>query len=308
MYKRQVIDSRQHRTDPFFPYRRITIDLVQINILRPGQRIGNIQLVAVQRILTGIDIHFDNAVLTAEIIYRQSTETVSYTHLLPALNSNFFDISITSPPYGDNKTTVPYGQFSMLALYTIPPTDLSLEGWELNSFSTIDSKSLGNMSNKMHFSSLEEELLKPYLKQISIAKHSKIKHFFYDYFSFLRDLSRVTKKYIVLTLGNRTVDRVQIDLTGITESYLTQLGFIVLQSASRDITKKRTPKLTSKVDDSPVNSMTKEYVTTVSYTHLCKTTLHSDSFLSIKYNDLIISLENTIALSDEVIAHLDNDQ
>lgn len=181
--------------------------------------------------------------------------------LLPALNSNFFDISITSPPYGDNKTTVPYGQFSMLALYTIPPTDLSLEGWELNSFSTIDSKSLGNMSNKMHFSSLEEELLKPYLKQISIAKHSKIKHFFYDYFSFLRDLSRVTKKYIVLTLGNRTVDRVQIDLTGITESYLTQLGFIVLQSASRDIAKKRTPKLTSKVDDSPVNSMTKEYVT-----------------------------------------------
>lgn len=41
---------------------------------------------------------------------------------------------------------------------------------------------------------------------------------------------------------------------------------------------------------------------------ICKITLHSDSFLSIKYNDLIISLENTIALADEVIAHLDNDR
>lgn len=37
-----------------------------------------------------------------------------------------------------------------------------------------------------------------------------------------------------------------------------------------------------------------------------KITLCSNSVISLKYSDLIISLENTIALSDEVIAHMDN--
>ncbi len=43
-----------------------------------------------------------------------------------------FDISITSPPYGDNATTVTYGQFSSLALKWIHSKDLCLEGWEFN--------------------------------------------------------------------------------------------------------------------------------------------------------------------------------
>ena len=52
-------------------------------------------------------------------------------------------ISITSPPYGDNATTVTYGQFSSLSLRWIDPKDLCLEGWELDNYSIIDSKSMG---------------------------------------------------------------------------------------------------------------------------------------------------------------------
>jgi hypothetical protein len=55
-----------------------------------------------------------------------------------------FDLIITSPPYGDNGTTVPYGQFSMLSLFWINPNDLELDGWEFENYSRIDSNSLGD--------------------------------------------------------------------------------------------------------------------------------------------------------------------
>lgn len=44
-----------------------------------------------------------------------------------------------------------------------------------------------------------------------------------DYFKVLDNICRVTNKYIVLTLGNRTVDRVKIDLNDITKKvYIEQ--------------------------------------------------------------------------------------
>ena len=84
--------------------------------------------------------------------------------------------------------------------------------------------------------------------------------FFNDYFLFLRELCRVTKKYIVLTLGNRTVDRVQIDLTNITKTFLEKNGFENLKFVKREIPIKRTPKVTSIVNQKPVSSMNYEYI------------------------------------------------
>ena len=57
---------------------------------------------------------------------------------------NQFNISITSPPYGENATTVPYGQFSILPLLWIDKNDLELEGWEFESYSSIDTNSIGD--------------------------------------------------------------------------------------------------------------------------------------------------------------------
>lgn len=54
------------------------------------------------------------------------------------LGDRSIDLTITSPPYGDNGTTVPYGQFSSLALFWIDAKDLKLEGWELDNYSKID--------------------------------------------------------------------------------------------------------------------------------------------------------------------------
>lgn len=171
-----------------------------------------------------------------------------------------FDISITSPPYGDNATTVPYGQFSMLDLYTIAAKDLELEGWELENYSKIDNYSLGGRKKERVLSDFEWELINPYLIQISKDKQKKVINFFNDYFQILNEICRVTNKYIVLTLGNRTVDRVQINLTNISKLYLERNNFKNLKVAEREIPLKRTPRITSKVYQQPVNSMNKEYI------------------------------------------------
>ena len=167
---------------------------------------------------------------------------------------------ITSPPYGDNQTTVPYGLFSSLALRWINPIDLDLEGWELDNYSVIDSHSLGSHAKHFCLNAFQQELLDPYINNISDHKIKKVKTFFYDYFEFLDLSTEATDKYIVMTVGNRTVDRVRIDMAHITACYLQEKGFVEYQTVSRDILNKRTPPLTSKVKNAPVESMCKEYV------------------------------------------------
>lgn len=103
-------------------------------------------------------------------------------------------------------------------------------------------------------------LIKPYIDKISYKKQEKVICFFSDYFVWLDGLCKVTNKFIVLTLGNRTVDRVKIDLTDITQKYIESKGFKNIEFAEREIPIKRTPKITSMVDLKPVNSMTKEYI------------------------------------------------
>jgi len=175
------------------------------------------------------------------------------------LGDRSIDLTITSPPYGDNGTTVPYGQFSSLALFWIDAKDLKLEGWELDNYSKIDRMSLGGQ-RKNTLTHFGEDLLEPYLNKISKEKQTKVINFFADYFISLDDICRVTDKYIVMTLGNRTVDRININLTEITSKYLEFNGFILVNTLSRDIPMKRTPRLTSKVNNEAVSSMNEEFV------------------------------------------------
>lgn len=176
------------------------------------------------------------------------------------LKDNCYDLVITSPPYGDNLTTVPYGQFSSLALRWIDEKDLIMDGWETSSYSTIDRKSLGSGQKDKALSKKQKELIEPYIDKISNNKKQKVLYFFHDYFECLNELIRATDKYIVLTLGNRKVDGVTIELAAISGEYLKYKGFKEKQTISRAIMNKRTPKLTSSVNNAPVESIKEEHV------------------------------------------------
>ena len=60
-------------------------------------------------------------------------------------NSDVVDAVLTSPPYGDNRTTVPYGQFSYLALRWIPHEDIdsSIRSELLDTTQSLDTASMG---------------------------------------------------------------------------------------------------------------------------------------------------------------------
>lgn len=175
-------------------------------------------------------------------------------------DENEFDVVITSPPYGDNITTVPYGQFSMLALYWIDSRDLELEGWELENYSKIDGKSLGGIANKIEIEETNKKYMQHYINKIDNRKIKKVERFFSDYFKFLKEITRITNKRIIMTLGNRTVDGINIDLTNITIKYLEEHNFKNNIVMEREIPIKRLPRKTSKVNNNSVNSMNYEYV------------------------------------------------
>lgn len=194
---------------------------------------------------------------SSRIVLNQG-DSIAY---LKNCEDNGFDLCITSPPYGDNATTVPYGQYSMLALRWIDANDLCLEGWELGDYSAIDSRSLGGPWHPSSSVNLSfEEGINEMIASLRVDKQRKVKRFLKGYFSFLDEIARVTKETLVFTLGNRTVDGKSIDLTSITKEYLRSKGFVVEQESARTIPFKRTPANVSKVNGSAVPSMNEEYL------------------------------------------------
>lgn len=179
---------------------------------------------------------------------------------LKGVDDSEFDICITSPPYGDNATTVTYGQFSILPLLWMDYRDLDLEGWEFDNFSRIDSKSLGGPYQNLAKEKKDIIELIPFINSIAKRKQTKVIRYFSGYFEFLDQVSRVTKSKIVMTLGNRTVDGVCINLTRITIQYLVDKGYEEKEVAKREIVSKRIPKRVSTVKNNPVSSMNEEYV------------------------------------------------
>ncbi|NQL78450.1 modification methylase [Streptococcus suis] len=180
--------------------------------------------------------------------------------------SKFDDYSIdlicTSPPYGDNSSTVTYGQYSMLPIYWIDKKDLgNFDENLIENYSSIDSNSLGGNFKRSRFE-IDSKILENYLSVISADKHKKVKNFISDYFDVLSELVRVLKKekYLVLTLGNRRVDNQVVPLSDITEEYLEKKGLRLETLITRNIPQKRMPRKVSRVDNHAVESMNQEYV------------------------------------------------
>lgn len=179
--------------------------------------------------------------------------------LLKKFKPNSIDMIITSPPYGDNATTVTYGQYSSIILKWIDENDLKLEGWELTNYSAIDSSSLGGTKNHRDISNKYFSLIKPYFNLIDISKQKKVFNFFSDYFYVLENLCCITNKYVVFTVGNRTVDGIEINLNQVTQDFFELYGLKKVICAERKIVKKRTPKHLM-ANGRKISSMNKEYV------------------------------------------------
>lgn len=153
-----------------------------------------------------------------------------------------FKIICTSPPYGDNSTTVTYGQASILYLKWIDNKDLLCEPSILKTYSKIDKISIGGEKREAR-NTKSIQLLNNYLNEISVDKRSKVINFFEDYYIALKSMECCLAKdgYLIMTVGNRSVDAIMQPLDNITIEMADKLGLQLVSKFNRNILYKKTP-------------------------------------------------------------------
>jgi len=129
------------------------------------------------------------------------------TRKLTSIPANSVDFIVTSPPYGDSRTTVAYGQFSRLGLQWL--------GYDKSSVLSIDKTSLGGIPTKDLINGLGSPTLKKILNQIAEIDPKRARDvlsFYVDFDKCVKELHRVTQKsaFLCFVVGNRTVKGVQI--------------------------------------------------------------------------------------------------
>jgi len=164
-----------------------------------------------------------------------------------------FNLLVTSPPYGDNQTTVTYGQFSFLPLQWIPVEDIDKE-IGLDYLKTAQEIDLNSIGGKM----LQDFTNK---KEALFEKSNTIKHLFDSFnadeqkkakkvINFVHDLDKTIdnslKKlnegaYMVWTVGNRNVNNQVVKNDEILMDLLSAKGIGLITDLDRDILSKRMP-------------------------------------------------------------------
>lgn len=173
-----------------------------------------------------------------------------------------YDLVITSPPYGDSRTTVAYGQYSSFGIE-----------WssDINPYSDIT----GNDVDKVGLGKkipidirlLKHEALQDTLRRIENIDNKRaneVLHFFNGYH---RAICNVVENLngggrVCFLVGNRTVKGIQIPMDQITASFFESLGMKFKEILVREISNKVMPlrNSPSNVTGDTANTMTKEYI------------------------------------------------
>ncbi|MBF0388997.1 MAG: DNA methyltransferase, partial [Desulfamplus sp.] len=154
------------------------------------------------------------------------------------LNNNSVDIVITSPPYGDSRTTVAYGQFSRLANQWLGYEDAS----------KLDNKLMGGKASE--FYNFDNTVLNNAIEIIGQKDKKRVKDviaFYKDYRDSINNVSKTLKSggYVCYVVGNRSVKGVVLKTDEITKTMFEQNGFEHIETIIRNIPNKRMPSKNS---------------------------------------------------------------
>lgn len=167
------------------------------------------------------------------------------------LPPNSVSLMLTSPPYGDSRTTVAYGQFSRLALQW-------LNMWT----GDVDRESLGGRPAVLAFTrsaTLREALSR--IKAMDAKRGDEVEAFYQDLQQCIENISVVIKPggFAVFVVANRRVKGVTLPTDEIVVEMMVPLGFAHLGTFHREIPNKRMP-----LRNSPSNVPGKTDVTMLS--------------------------------------------
>jgi tRNA G10 N-methylase Trm11 len=151
------------------------------------------------------------------------------------LNREGADIVVTSPPYGDSRTTVAYGQFSRLSSQWL--------GFENSN--QVDNQLMGGR-RKDEDITFKSNILNKTINQIKEIDKKRVKDvisFYADFESSINNVSKVIKKggYACYVVGNRKVKGVIIPTDEITKDFFEANGFEHIETIIRNIPNKKMP-------------------------------------------------------------------
>jgi SOS regulatory protein LexA len=192
--------------------------------------------------IAGMSDFFKNADKNSwtKIIYGDSSKD-------NGIKPDSIDCIITSPPYGDSRTTVAYGQFSRLSAQWIDMFN------DPNDASRVDNELLGGRAAKNLVHALSSDYLKESLKKITKrdeARARDVLSFYIGLNDCLKQAHRIlkSKKYFCLVVGNRLVKQVRIPTDFIIAELADKIGFTCENIIVRNIPGKRMP-----IKNSPTN-------------------------------------------------------
>ena len=175
-----------------------------------------------------------------------------------------FDIVVTSPPYGDSKTTVAYGQFSRLSAQWL---DLKID--DQTKLNQLDNIMLGGRTDKsleaeISLNKLKSPTLRTVYNLIKIKDKKRaleVLQFYIDLDMSIKETSRVMKEnsYQFWVVANRTVKMVSIPTDIIITELFKKYNVNHLYSFYRKIPNKRMPS-----KNSPTNKIGNHSVTMTS--------------------------------------------
>lgn len=197
----------------------------------------------------------DNSKLLQNNIYIKPN-TICWGNTTEKIHSDLkFDLLVSSPPYGDNHTTVTYGQHSYLQLQWIDSSDLdfSIDYDYLRSTQEIDRQSLGGRIDSKELTKKLSEILNniPSLKEFYDNLPHQERPLYNKTISFIQDFeksldvivrSMKEKAFYVWTIGNRNVNKREIPNDKILIDLMRNKGVDLIFNVEREILNKKQSK------------------------------------------------------------------
>lgn len=167
---------------------------------------------------------------------------------------NYYDVVLTSPPYGDSRTTVAYGQFSIL----------TNEWLDIQNARQIDNMLMGGRKTNENY---KYGLMRHYINEVAKVSEKRaleVSAFYSDLENSIKDVAASVKKggKIIYVVGNRMVKDVVLPTDQFIAEKFEENGFRHLLTYERLLANKAMPSLNSPTNKSGVkrSTMTREYI------------------------------------------------
>jgi len=177
---------------------------------------------------------------------------VQHTKFQP--QAEIFDVVLTSPPYGDSRTTVAYGQFSTL----------SNEWLGIDYARKIDGMLMGGLKPKEN---ITKGIISDYIAEIGKVDNKRaleVSAFFNDLESSINKVAKSIRKggKSIYVVGNRTVRNVQLPTDQFIAEKFENNGFRHLITYKRALSSKSMPSRNSPTNEAGKtnNTMLWEYI------------------------------------------------